>query len=178
MEIFHSHSFVWATVMAVVIFIIFGSFSIKASVALDVLNTKLRVQIALFGLTIISILIYYQDCAIYIKTPKGKPKELTLKPVTKFETKFGINVARIIADKNIYVNTLLGIDCNAYTTSLIAGALLTLGGITAAVFNASKKSKLNLNINETQAENKGKIFLRFKFKTSIAKVFLALLESI
>ena len=178
MTYFNEHSLIWAIVVAAFLIVIFGSFFVEAKLALDIKIKKLRVQIGLFGVPIINLIIYYQDCAVYIKTPKGKPKALSLKPVTKFETKFGFNVAKIIKDKNIYINTLLGLDCNAYATSLIAGTMLVLGNTVATKLNVAKKSKLNLNINATGAENKGKIFLRFKFNTSIAKIFVALLESI
>ncbi len=178
MEIYSANSLVWAIVIAIVLIIIFGSFGVKATVALDIINVKLRLQISLFGLTLINLLIYYQDCAIFIQKPSGKTNALSLKPVTKFETKFGFNVAKIIKDKNVYLNLLVGLDCNAYITSLIAGTLLLFGSNAAAKLNVNNKSKLNLNINATGAENKGKIFLRFNFRTSIAKIFIALLESI
>ncbi len=178
MNIISGQNLIWAIVVAVVLIIIFGSFGVKVTVALDIINVKLRVQVSLFKLTIVNLLIYYQDCAIFIQKPNGKTNALSLKPVTKFETKFGINVAKILKDKSIYVNTLLGIDCNAYATSLIAGTLLMVGSSAVVKLNVSNKTKLNLNINATDAENKGKIFLRFNFRTSIAKIFLALLESI
>lgn len=165
--------------IALALILIFGLFKIKAKVSLDVLNVKMRVQVYLFGfLRLVNLKIYYNNCQILIEKPSGKTSAMQIKPMSKFGTKFGFNALKALVEKRIYLNVLTGVENDAYESSLISGAILLLSNIGNAITNVKQNLKLNVNVNSTAKENKCKIFFKISLKTSIAKIFKALLVSI
>ena len=156
--------------------VIFKLFKIEAKVSLDALKVKMRVQIILFGfLKILNIKIFYKDCGLFLEKANGKIKPIIIKPMSKFETKMGINIFKIMVEKKLYLNMLLGIDSDAYTTSLISGGIVATTYATQCLFDLKL---LDVIVNSTAESSKAQIFLKFKFKTSIAKIFKTVLVSL
>ncbi len=165
--------------IALALILFFGLFKIKVKVSADVLNVKFRIQLYLFGFwRLINLKIYYSNSQILIEKPSGKTSALQIKPLGKFQTKFSFNALKALVEKQIYLNVLTGVENDAYETSLISGAILLISNISSGITNAKKNLKLNVNVNSTAKKNECKIFFKMNLKTSISKIFKAMLVSI
>ncbi len=179
MKSMNTNVFIFMLVTILVLFLALKLFKIKIKVSLDLLNVKMRVQIYLFGfLRLINLKIYYANCAINLEKNNGKISKLKIKPMNKFETKMGINVAKLLSDNKLQVNALAGILDDAQITALLCGSVLTSFGSLGAIAVNKQKADLLLNLDSTTKDNVGKMFLRFDTKTSIARIFRAVLLSI
>lgn len=162
--------------LLLVLFLIFKLLKFEVKVSLDVLKVKARIQIYVLGfIRIINLKIFYSDCGLYIKMGKKPNKKLEIKPMSKFESKLGVNFFKVMVEKELYLNMLAGVEQDAYITSLLCSSFM-IGASVAKNFVLFKT--LDVNINSTTNNNQGKIFVKYKFKTNVAKIFKAFLISL